>query len=523
MSAHVQPARRGHAIRWRAAAFLAGGSLLGAASTAAASPVATPDPPPGTVAVVVVTDPGTSARAVVDAAGGRVMRRIALVHGVAARVPHGALARLRHADGVRAAVADRALAPRGDTAVDPDAGLTLRQVRTVIGADRLAPVLGSPVDVALVDTGVAPVRGLDGGNVVDGPDFSADGGVRGQQHLDSFGHGTHMAGIIAGDDPTANFDGVAAGAARVVNVRVGDHLGATSLSRVLAGIDWTVRNRSRGGLDIRVLNLALGAQVDGSYRNDPLAYAVEQAWQRGIVVVTAAGNGGATDGHLDSPAYDPYVIAVGAADTVGTVSTADDVLADFSSIGSADRTPDVVAPGVGIVSLRVSGGLLDESYPGARIGTSWFRGSGTSQAAAVVSGAAALLLERRGDLDPDEVKAALRATAHPLAGADVRGQGAGTIDVAAAVTARLRNTDQRWPRAGEGGSWRIRGGFGPELAVEPNRGQDWSSRRWSSRRWSAEEWASRRWSADDWASRRWSGDDWSSRRWSGFAWEAPAP
>jgi serine protease AprX len=489
--------------------------LLGAAvaaTPASASPAATAAIHDGLMSVVVLAEPGSSPRAAVRDLGGRVTRALPLVHGVAARVPRGSLPALRATDGVRAAVRDRRFEPRSDTAVDPDAGLTLRQAATVIGADRLAPG-GEDVDVALVDTGVSPVRGLDGGNVIDGPDFSADRRVKGQEHLDAFGHGTHMAGIIAAADGPARVSGIAPGA-RVVNVRVADHEGATSLSRMLAGIDWVVRNRNRDGLHVRVLNLAFGATPDGSYRTDPLAYAVEQAWTRGIVVVTAAGNGGPESGGLDSPAYDPYVVAVGAQDTVGTVSAADDVIAGFSSVGTAARTPDVIAPGVGIVSLRVPGGFLDEEFPGARIGESWFRGSGTSQAAAVVSGAAALLLERRPDLDPDQVKALLRAGAHPLAGVDERAQGAGVIDVAAAARLPAPAGSQRWPRAGGGG--RGPQGLGLELAVERAGGTDWSSRSWRSDRWS-----SRSWRGDNWSSRSWRGDNWTSRSWRGFAWTAP--
>jgi serine protease AprX len=551
-----EPGGRRSAIRWRGAAFLLAGSLLGfgaATTPASAAPAAGPVTQPSTTEIVLLTEPGTAPRSAIAAVGGEVTRALPLVHGVAARIPTGALTHLRELDGVRTAVADRHFQPRGespaDAAVDPDAGLSLRQVRTVIGADRLAPMApdADRVDVAVVDTGVAPVAGLSGDKLVNAPDFSADRNVAGQQYLDAFGHGTHMAGIVGANDPTTKFAGVAP-ESRIVNVRVADHAGDTSLSQLLAGIDWTVRNRNRGDLNIRVLNLAFGAQVDGSYRTDPLAYAVEQAWQKGIVVVTAAGNSGAEATGLDSPAYDPYVVAVGANDTVGTESLADDVLGEFSSLGTAERTPDVVAPGVGIVSLRVPGGFLDSAFPAARIGESWFRGSGTSQAAAVVSGAAALLLDRRPDLGPDEVKALLRATARPLPGVDVRGQGAGVIDVAAAAAARVGKATQRWPRANGSGAFRARGVLGLELAVEDDRGEDWSSRRWSSRRWSsrrwsaeewasrrwsaedwasrrwsADDWASRRWSADDWASRRWSADDWSSRRWSGFAWGPPAP
>src|SRR6185312_10536860 len=103
----------------------------------------------------------------------------------------------------------------------------------------------------------------------------------------------------------------------------------------------------------------------------PLAFAVEQAWRHGIVVVTAAGNGGAATDGLDSPAYDPYVLAVGAADTAGTATPADDTVAPFSSAGDGMRNPDVVMPGVDIVSLRVPGGLLDQAFPAARIGDEW--------------------------------------------------------------------------------------------------------------------------------------------------------
>jgi serine protease AprX len=521
-----------HAIKWRGGALALAGSLL--LVGAATAPATAAERPP-LVPAVVVTEPGTSPASVVDAVGGRVTRRLPLVHGVAARVPRGSLSTLRSTDGVRSAVRDLRYTPRADsTAIDPDAGLSLRSVRTVIGVDRLAPAApdAEPVDVAVVDTGVAPVRGLsDPGKVVNGPDFSADRSVRGQEHLDAFGHGTHMAGIVAAVDAPGRFSGVAP-AARVVNVRVADHEGSTSLSRLLAGIDWVVRNRTRDDLDIRVLNLSFGAQVDGSYRSDPLALAVERAWQRGIVVVTAAGNNGPESGGLDSPAYDPYVIAVGASDTVGTDAPADDVLAEFTSFGTAQRTPDVVAPGVGIVSLRVPGGFLDTAFPGARIGDNWFRGSGTSQAAAVVSGAAALLLERRPDLGPDEVKALLRGSARLLAGADARGQGAGVVDVAAAVAAPVgSDAAQRWPRAGLGGVWRARGELGLELAVERGTGEDWSARRWTARRWTGDQWdarrwttgdwSARRWTAGDWSARRWTSDGWSARRWTGFAWEAP--
>ena len=127
--------------------------------------------------------------------------------------------------------------------------------------------------------------------------------------------------------------------AQIVNVKVADSDGSTSLGRLLAGIDWVARNGDRRGLDVRVLNLAFGAESNGSYRDDPLAYAAERAWQRGLVVVASAGNGGAEADGLDSPAHDPYLVAVGALDTGGTATLADDGVATFSSRGSADPRP----------------------------------------------------------------------------------------------------------------------------------------------------------------------------------------
>ena len=117
---------------------------------------------------------------------------------------------------------------------------------------------------------------------MNGPDLSEDARYPSLRNVDAFGHGTHLAGVIAGVAPSA----------RLVNVKVADSDGSTSLGRLLAGIDWVVRHGDGDGLDVRVVNLAFGAETEGSYRDDPLAFAVERAWQDGVVVVAAAGNGG---------------------------------------------------------------------------------------------------------------------------------------------------------------------------------------------------------------------------------------
>ena len=233
----------------------------------------------------------------------------------------------------------------------------------VINADRFwnDGYTGAGIDVALIDSGVSPVDGLTvNGKVLNGPDLSFESQNSDLRYLDSFGHGTHMAGIIAGQsDGTPNrittkeakkhFLGVAPDA-RIVNVKVATRNGATDVSQVIAALDWVVQHRNDNGMNIRVINLSFGTDSTQSYYLDPLAFAVEQAWAHGIVVVVAAGNDG-NSSPLRNPASDPFVIAVGAAKTNSTERTGDDSIPLFSSCGTNQRHVDLVAPGKSIVSL----------------------------------------------------------------------------------------------------------------------------------------------------------------------------
>ncbi|MCU1595584.1 MAG: peptidase and in kexin sedolisin, partial [Frankiales bacterium] len=195
---------------------------------------------------------------------------------------------------------------------------------------------GRGVGVALIDTGVVPVQGLTSGNVVVGPDLSLDSqGPAG--NLDSYGHGTHMAGIIAGNDGTATgFKGIAP-AAKLLSLRVGAHDGSVDVSQLIAAVDWVVQHRNDNAMNIKVLNLSFGTDGTQDPKLDPLTHAIENAWRAGITVVVSAGNAGDTRPSLDNPARDPWVIAVGADDTHGTNGTSDDTIPDFSSKGSLTR------------------------------------------------------------------------------------------------------------------------------------------------------------------------------------------
>jgi serine protease AprX len=405
-----------------------------------------------------------------------------------------------------AAVQDAAADPTAPVTPAPDDGPSraresMSLIRTATGVDN-SGLTGAGVDVALIDSGVIGVSALDGPNkLVRGPDFSEDAYDRDLRGLDAFGHGSHMAGVIAGNDPESGYLGVAPGA-RLVSVKVAGADGVTSLVRVLMALDWVRRNRDRNGLHIRVLNLSFGVDYRRSYVRSPLAYAAEQLWNRGVTVVASAGNQADGTGRLDMPAADPFLIAVGASDTQHTPDPADDGVADFSS-RDAIRPPDIVAPGTSVVSLRVPGSTLDAEFPTARIGAGFFRGSGTSQAAAVVSGLVAQLLEARPDLSPDQVKALLKAGAVDLP-ADVSADGAGRVDLA-------RSLALETPSAADAAQsfepavmdlhtlWQDLYDEADGSAAGVGTGENgWTGRRWSGRSWSGRSWSGRSWSGAGW-------------------------
>ncbi len=242
---------------------------------------------------------------------------------------------------------------------------------------------GQGVDVALIDSGVAPVQGLTTpGKIVYGPDLSLESQAPNLTNLDTFGHGTFMAGLIAGRDdsltapygdaPASAYRGMAPDA-RIVSIKVATADGGVDTSQVIAAIDWVVQHRNDNGLNIRVLNLSYGTNSSQWYGVDPLAYAVEQAWDAGIVVVAAAGNSGfqskGSSPALANPAYDKRIIAVGASDSMGTATMADDTVPDFSAAaktGSA-RAPDFVAPGVHLEGLRVANSWIDTNVDGKAV------------------------------------------------------------------------------------------------------------------------------------------------------------
>ena len=524
--------------RWDSSfARLVAGLTALAMMVAFATTPARAEPEP-TVSVIVRELPGAGdlPESTVDVLGGSVGRRIGLIDGFVAEVAASDVARLRAAPGVFSVTPNHPvrLLQRGKGPQPTGDPGSMAHVQQVVGARDAWEdgYTGFGVDVAMIDTGVVPVEGLTvADKVINGPDLSFESQIEDLRYLDAYGHGTHVAGIIAGRDaeglPTKRepdrFAGVAPGA-RIVSVKVADAGGVTDVSQVLAAIDWVVQHRHDDGLNIRVLNLSFGTNGVQDYRLDPLTYAVEVAWRKGIVVVAAAGNEGFGSPKLNNPAYDPFVLAVGAADTQGTTRGNDDVVPDWSSRGDGRRNPDVVAPGTSIVSLRNPGSLVDDLHPEGYVSERFFRGSGTSQAAAVVAGASAVLLEQRPDLSPDQVKAILTSTASSLRKADPVGQGSGMIDLEAALRAKTPSPSaaaQAYELAtGTGsldaarGSVRVADEDGVVLEGE----QDIFGDAWDGKTWSELAWEGKTWSGGDWLGKTWSGGDWSGSSWAGKTW-----
>ena len=287
---------------------------------------------------------------------------------------------------------------------------------------------GRGVGVAVIDTGVAGdvqdfLRLSDNTSRVIA---SAVTNPCAKDASDHYGHGTHVAGLIAGNSlawPTEHrfygrYMGVAP-RANIVSVKVSDDDGNTTVLDVINGLQFAVDHKT--ALGIRVVNLSLSSTVAESYRTDPLDAAVEQAWFNGLVVVAAAGNEGAQrDGVTFAPANDPWVVTVGALDDKGTWLRGDDALAPWSSRGLTQdgvRKPDVLAPGVGLVSTLAPGSDFTDLCPSCVVDGRYFRAGGTSMATAVVSGAAALLLEDHPDWTPGQVKGALVSTLDDVPGA----------------------------------------------------------------------------------------------------------
>lgn len=439
------------------------------------------------------------------AAGTGVDHEFGFINAIRMTVPAKKIPQLAKARGVRYIV--------------PDGPVTLGAVETaglqtvfpqVTGAATLwntgTGLTGKGVTVAVVDSGVAAH-----------PDFDtrvlSRWSAKSSDQADASGHGTHVAGIIAGRSADGHYIGVAP-EANIVAVKTANDQLATSESGVVKALQWVYDNRST--YNIRIVNMSLSAQTENSYLFSPMAAAAEKLWQSGIVVIVAAGNR-ATQPHAMwyPPSNDPFLITVGALDDNLTVDPTDDSIAPFSSYGQTQNLyskPDLVAPGRKILAPLAAGTAhLAQTFPDrVTPDGKYIRLSGTSMASPVVSGLAALLLERYPTLTPNQVKWALTATTVTYPGQPAGTAGAVDIQAALNLIANRKATGLPLGEANQGVI------ASPQVDLLANNvnweGTDWAQASalmyegaayWDAAYWDAAYWDAAYWDAAYWDAAYW--------------------
>jgi serine protease AprX len=332
-----------------------------------------------------------------------------------------------------------------------------------------------------------------------------------------------------------------------VSIKVATADGGVDVTQVIAGIDWVVQHRRDNGLNIRVINLSYGTNSRQAWASDPLSYAVAQAWMKGIVVVAAAGNTGYQRGNsapgLADPAYNPLIIGVGAYDTGGTADRHDDVIVpcSASSSGARSKDPDFVAPGAHLQGLRVPNSYIDATHPEGRLGDRLFRGTGTSEATAVTSGAIALVLQKYPGLTPDQVKRFITNNTAWVAGFNSRAQGAGELNLAKMLT-RTPSTSHVQEITPAKGNGTVEGARGTDhisrdgialsgerdifgqpisstaLASAEATGSSWTGGTWNGSSWTGSSWTGSSWTGSSWTGSSWTGSSWTGSSWTGSSW-----
>jgi serine protease AprX len=469
--------------------------------------------------------------------GGTVGARLDIVDGVAATVPAGRLVELSHDPAVGAVTMNRAMHYE-EYSYDDTVTASPFVASTQAGSAWNAGSLGQGVGVAVIDTGVAAMNDFKG-RVVYGPDLSGEGST-----IDSYGHGTVMAGAIAGGgtDSAAQKNGAYTGIApkaTIVAVKVAGRNGVADVSTILQAMHWVDAYRAQ--FNIRVMNLSWGTPSTQDPAVDPLNYAVERLWRDGVVVVVSAGNSGPGATTITKPGDDPVVITAGAYDDKQDANLSNDAVPDWGSRGPTAQgltKPDFVVPGRSIITPRAFGSKVEAENPKALLNPSYIKGSGTSQAAAVTSGLAALLISARPSLTPDQVKDLLKSSALPIPGVAKTTQGAGRVQLATALAATPTSAVQATPATGLGSLEASRGGSNVQVICpgqpatatatiikgeidvrcEAWEGSSWTGSSWTGSSWTGSSWTGSSWTGSSWTGSSWTGSSWTGSSWTGGTW-----
>jgi serine protease AprX len=484
--------------------------LMAMPASAGLLPLLPPPPPPLKVIVQQLNPSDPLPATVVSLLGGQVTSQLPIVTGFAATIPSTALDDLVALPGVRAVTGDHLVVP-ASVATETPVGPSVHRDAIGSSAANAGGLTGAGTTVAIVDSGIADVAPLAArvrsvaGGTARCVNLSTEAGCG-----DTFGHGTFVAGMVNSVAPGAD----------LISLKLSGRDGTSSVSRVLAALQWVITNRAAYGID--VVNLSLRSDSSLSYRVDPLNLAVEQVWANGITVVVAAGNQGPGVGTIAKPGDDPWVITVGASDDHGTASTVDDTVSEFSSRGPtlADglAKPDVVAPGRSLHSLRSPGSEADLRYP-YFVDATHRLGSGTSFSAPEIAGAAALLLQADPTASNDRIKFALMETARPLGTASTAGRG--TIDVLAALSAPPGEANQSnfHPLLFPTGSPSLLDLLGTEYEGTSWQGTSWQGTSWQGTSWQGTSWQGTSWQGTSWQGTSWQGTSWQGTSWQGTSWQ----
>jgi serine protease AprX len=483
---------------------------------------------------VIVTATGLlSPAAAVIGAGGALLTQFHLIDGVEAVIPAAiepvlaALPGITVTPDVSVSVQDTPESTGPHTPSDVFLGQT--------GATRLAAAgdTGAGVTVAVLDTGIDNLPDFSG-RLIGGVDLT--GGNNPFQ--DSYGHGTFVAGLIAGNGASSagQYSGEAPGAS-LVSIKVAGANGTTDLAGLILGLQWAVDHR--GSYGIKVLNMSLGFQSATSTVINPLDQAVQAVWGSGIAVVVSAGNSGPFNGTVLSPGDDPLVITVGALDDMAASSITGDEMCDFSSAGPTPADgfvkPDLVTSGRSVVSLAAPGSTIYDEFPSARVGSANFAGSGTSFSSAITSGAAALVLASNPGTTPNQLKARLLGTANPGPVGNPFVDGHGALNAYAAATAGPMNLSQLAPLlptlpsitvqlspTGPANTWNPGLWSGKSWVPGPSDDWTWAGLAWNGGDWNGWTWTGRAWNVGDWAGSAWNSANWTGRAWNGSGWAGSA-
>ena len=470
--------------------------------------MASQDPEQKVAVIVQKTLGSQDVEVLVERLGGQVTQNLSIINAFAAEMTAGAAYKLAASSDVRWVSLDAQI--EGATCVDCVNSATLvNNYVKAVGANKVwnlsTPLQGQGIGVAVLDSGVnyqTDLYTLMGRNRVVAS-VSTQLGYN-QSTFDGYSHGSNVAGIIGGNGRTSNgkYIGIAP-LVDIINVKVCDDLklGECTTQAVVNGLQWVLEHKNT--YNIRVVNLSLNTSVPESYHTSPIAGAIEVLWFNGIVVVVSAGNKGTAG--LYAPANDPFAIVVGAVDDKNTLDISDDKVAGFSSYGTTVdgfSKPDIVAPGTNIVSLLGNMGMgLPAAHPKNIVDGSYFKMSGTSVAAPIVSGAVALLLQDEPNLTPDQVKYRLMATANKnWGGYSPDKAGAGYLDIYAAIygtTTQNANT----------------GTLPSQLLTTGSEPISWGSIGWNSIGWNSIGWNSIGWNSIGWNSIGWNSIGWNSDYW----------